>query len=348
MRDILEKITQWAERGEAVALATVIQTWGSSPRPVGADMAISGSGEITGSVSGGCVEGAVVEAALDVLESGHPRLLHFGVTDQTAWRVGLSCGGEIEVFVRPLKAALLALWQKAVRENLPSALATVIHGPQDLLGGELAILEGGDAHGSLSEDIEAETIALTRAALAGGTPKRVQLEPDVELFINVELPSPTLVIVGGSHIAIPLITLAETLNYHTILIDPRRNFGNPNRFPHVDRLFQAWPNQAFEEINVHASTAIATLTHDPKIDDPALEIALKSQAFYIGALGSRKTHKARRQRLLEEGLTTVEIDRLHAPIGLDLGGRSPEEIALAIMAEIVQSRNKSDEAMRET
>ncbi|MBS1249691.1 MAG: putative xanthine dehydrogenase subunit A [Chloroflexi bacterium] len=346
MRDILEKITQWAERGESVALATVIQTWGSSPRPVGADMAISGSGEITGSVSGGCVEGAVVEAALDVLESGHPRLLHFGVTDQTAWRVGLSCGGEIEVFVRPLAVENIQIWQEADKEGKAVATVTVIDGPPNLLGGEIVLPEneGAPAVGSLGPALAHQAWESAQYALADGRPKRIQLETHpIEFFINIELPPPTLIVVGGGHIAIPLFRQAKTLGYTTILVDPRRLFASQARFPHVDKCLPSWPEKAFSKININSSTAIATLTHDPKIDDPALEIALKSQAFYVGALGSRKTHKARQQRLLKAGLSTTQLERLHAPIGLNLGGRSPEEIALAIMAEIVQARNKRDE-----
>ncbi len=341
MRDVLNEITDWTTQGETIALATVIQTWGSSPRGVGANMAITGGGEITGSVSGGCVEGAVAEAGLTVLKTGLPQLLSFGVADATAWEVGLSCGGSISVFVRPLNSELIPLWQRAKQNGESIALATVLHGPKPLLGKELALLEDGSVHGAINSELDHQIIDLTQNALTSGKPKRVQLETNsIEIFINVEQASPTLVIVGGGHIAIPLVDYAKTLGYLSIVIDPRRMFATQSRFPHADRLIQSWPNKAFAEITINTSTAIAVLTHDPKIDDPALKIALKSKAFYIGVLGSKKTHRARRQRLLDAEMSAAEIDRLHAPIGLDLGGRSPEEIALAIMAEIVEARNK--------
>lgn len=340
MRDVLNELTQWLQQSKKIALATVVQTWGSAPRPVGANMAITAQGEMAGSVSGGCVEGAVVDASLEVLQSGVPRLLHFGVADETAWDVGLSCGGTIEIFVRPLETEIAQLWQTTLKDGKSIAAVTLIQSPQDTLGNELILLENGDVQGSLGSDLDHQALDYARSALADGTPRRVpHAKQDAEFFVNVDLPAPTLVVVGGVHIAIPLVALAKTLGYRTVVIDPRRMFGSQTRFSNVDQLIQSWPEKAFEGISLTSSTAVAMLTHDPKIDDPALQAALPSPAFYVGALGSRKTHAKRRHRLLEAGMPADQLDRLRAPIGLDLGGRSPEEIALAVMAQIVQIRH---------
>ena len=345
MRDILDELIVWHAQGKEIALATVVQTWGSAPRPLGANMALTADGEMAGSVSGGCVEGAVVEAGLEVLNSGGARLLHFGVADETAWEVGLACGGTIDVFVRPFNSSKIDFIKSSLEVGKSLASMMVIRGPEPILGEEIYLLEGGDSLSTCGPDLDHWALDQARRALAAGQPRQAELSlPDkysepVEIFINIELPPLTLIVVGGVHIAIPLTSLAKTLGYRTVIVDPRKMFGSQTRFPHVDQLIQAWPDKALGQVGINSSTAIAMLTHDPKIDDPALKGALRSPAFYIGALGSRKTHAARRQRLLEAGLSEAQLDRLYAPIGLDLGGRTPEEIALAVMAEIVQARN---------
>ncbi|MBI3763744.1 MAG: XdhC family protein [Chloroflexi bacterium] len=338
---MLSDIDRWTERGDAVALATVIQTWGSAPREVGAKMAMTADGEIAGSVSGGCVEGAVFETGADVLKTARPTLLHFGVADDTAWSVGLACGGTIEVFVEPLARE----WFQALRECLtaerPAATVTVVRGPEQRLGRKMLVTDDGPVRGTIGEGADELALAAARKALAAGQSERVALavaEP-TEVFVEVYLPSPALVIVGGVHIAIALASLAKTLGYRTIVVDPRKAFGAETRFPHVDRLIQSWPDEALTEIGLSRSTAVAMLTHDPKLDDPGLKVALPSPAFYVGALGSRKTQDKRRKRLLAEGLTEAQLDRLRGPIGLDIGARTPEEIALGVMAEIVAARN---------
>lgn len=341
MRDILSDIDRWNERGEAVALATVIQTWGSAPRGVGAKMAMTADGEIAGSVSGGCVEGAVFETGAEVLQTARPTLLHFGVADDTAWSVGLACGGTIEVFVAPLDRE----WHAALRECLiaerAAATVTVVRGPDRLLGRKLLLTEDGQTQGTIGGEADELALAAARSALAAGQSTRVPLDlaEPAEVFVEVYLPSPMLVIVGGVHIAIALANLAKTLGYRTVVVDPRKAFGTETRFPHIDRLIQAWPDEALNEIGLTRSTAVAMLTHDPKLDDPGLKVALPSPAFYVGALGSRKTQERRRQRLLAEGLTETHLARLHGPIGLDIGAKTPEEIALGVMAEIVAARN---------
>jgi xanthine dehydrogenase accessory factor len=344
MRDILKEVDQWIKEGEPVALATVIHTWGSAPRRVGAKMALTKSGKIAGSVSGGCVESAVFEAGVHSLQSGQPQLLKFGVADETAWQVGLACGGKIEVFVQALDPAFFDLWKARLRTNQPFSVVSLIDGPGDFLG--RAMLVSQDSFQlSLGAGLDQASIEKAREALAEGRSQPAALagQPKpLRAFIEVVKPTPTLIMVGGVHIAIALTSLAKTLGFQTLVIDPRRAFGNAARFPDVDRLIQSWPDEAFSEIEVTSSDAVVMLTHDPKIDDPALKKVLNGPAFYIGALGSRTTHAKRRRRLLADGVTSAQMDRLHAPIGLDIGAESPEEIALAIMAEIVAAQHQPD------
>jgi xanthine dehydrogenase accessory factor len=344
MRDILPDLNKWVDSDEQIALATVIQTWGSSPRRVGAKMALTPEGKITGSVSGGCVEGAVFETGIEVLKSGEPELLHFGVADEAAWEVGLACGGQIDVFVEPLDRALFDTWRAELLADRPHAVATVIRGPGRLLGRQVLVSEDKLAAGAQGNGFDEVILEKTRSAMAEGRSQRFEIplesEDSVELFVEVVSAPPTLVIVGGVHIAVALTSIAKALGYHTVVVDPRRSFGSSERFPHVDQLFQAWPQEAFEQINLTHQTALAMLTHDPKIDDPALQIAFNSPAFYIGALGSQNTQRKRRQRLLDSGCTEDQLGRLHGPIGLDIGAETPEEIALAVMAEVVAARHE--------
>jgi xanthine dehydrogenase accessory factor len=343
MRDLVREISEWFASGESVALATVVSTWGSSPRPMGSMMAISSGHKIAGSVSGGCVEGAVVETALEVLGGAPARLLKFGVADETAWDVGLACGGSIEVFVAPLPEATFEQLRSLEAARQPYLAASVTGGPARYVGQMLTartgeILPAGGEVGLIADWLEPRLSDL----LARDKPLHTVApgEAEYELFIDIFKPPERLVIVGGVHIAIALARLARLIGYETIVIDPRRMFAAEERFPDVDRLIQAWPQEAFPDLELTPSTAVAILTHDPKIDDPAVIAALASPAFYIGVLGSRKTHAARIQRLERSGVTKPALARLHAPIGLDLGAQSPEEIALSILAEIVATRRK--------
>ncbi len=315
----------------------MIQTWGSSPRGVGAKMAVTAAGDIAGSVSGGCVEGAVAETALQVLETRQPRLLHFGVADETAWEVGLACGGQIDVFVSPLNPDFYRLWRLSLAQEGAFAVAHVLSGLPGESGKALIVRPDGSYEGEL-EGRQMEIVQAALQALQAGRSARLTL-PNAEVFIEVSLPAPTLVMIGGVHIAIALAALAKTLGYRTIVIDPRRAFGSQARFPHADQLIQAWPDEALEQIQLDAGCAVAMLTHDPKLDDPALKVALPSPAFYVGALGSRKTQAARRERLLAGGLDPALLERLRGPIGLDIGAQTPEEIALSILAEVVAARH---------
>lgn len=328
MRDIVADVDRWREDGEKVALATVVRTWGSGPRGPGAKMALTRDARVTGSVSGGCVESAVVEEGRDTLETETPKLLRFGVTDETAWEVGLSCGGTIEIFVEVLTDTTYERLRRALREERAIAKATVIEG--ESLGRTVIVEDESTEEGSIVE--------AARRALETGRPEQVSVDGR-EVFVDVELPPPVLVMVGGVHVAVALTKIADALGYRTVVVDPRGVFGSEERFPHVGRLVREWPDKALKGLGLNRFTAVATLTHDPKLDDPALEVALASDAFYIGALGSKKTHEKRRRRLVERGVGEAELERLHAPIGLAIGSRSPEEIALSVMAEIVATRN---------
>lgn len=341
MKDILPQLQAWRANNESIAIATVIQTWGSSPREVGAKMGVTANGKMTGSVSGGCVEGAVVQAGMEVTKTGKPQLLHFGVADETAWEVGLACGGTIEVFVQPLEAQIFEPLSAAIDAEQPTASVTVVRGPDDLLGHGLVWAGGQDFSPILDGELREGAIQAARSSLADGQSRRHTLPGgQVEVFADVILPSPTIVMIGGVHIAIALAKLAKVLGYRTVIVDPRRAFGSPERFSHADRLIQAWPDEALESLQLSHSTAVAVLTHDPKLDDPALRKALPSPAFYVGALGSKTTQAKRRARLLDAGLSEAQVGRLHGPIGLNLGAHNPEEIALSILAEILAARDQ--------
>lgn len=338
MRDILSDLSRWIAEQRVIALATVVRTWGSSPRPQGATMAITADGKFIGSVSGGCVENAVIEAGIDSLKTNQARLLHFGVADETAWEVGLACGGTIDIFVKPLNLELFQSLRSALLEDSPAVVVTVIRGPQELLARELLVREEGAVTEGFGGGWNKQVLKLADEALREGTSRSARLNETLEVFLNVMIPPPTLIAVGAVHIAMALVPMAKGLGYRTVVIDPRRAWGSSERFPTVDQLIQEWPEEAFQEVKLTRSSAVVMLTHDPKLDDPALRIALASSAFYVGALGSKTTQAKRRERLMREGMDEAQIALLHAPIGLEIGAATPEEIALAIMAQIVQTQ----------
>jgi xanthine dehydrogenase accessory factor len=306
------------------------------PFYLAAGLAVSDDGGLAGSVSGGCVETSVVQVAREVLKGAPPRLLRFGVADETAWAVGLACGGSIEVFVDALDTGVFASLRDAALRDEPLALATVIAGPT-ALGRKVVLRPGGAVAGSLEGLLDSAATAAVDAALAGGRPARVPTAIG-ELFVDVLPPLPTLVLVGGVHIAVALVALGRTLGFRTVVVDPRPAFANPERFPHADRIESAWPDEALAALGLTSSTAVAVLTHDPKLDDPALDRALKSGAFYIGALGSRKTHAARLERLKAAGMSDDDLKRIRGPVGLAIGAISPAEIAVSIVGQITQVR----------
>jgi xanthine dehydrogenase accessory factor len=340
MRELLPEIEAWGADAQPMALATVVRTWGSAPRLPGARMAVGANGRVAGSVSGGCVEAAVIEAAREAARTGTPRLMSFGVADDKAWEVGLACGGTIDVFVEAPDAAAFAELASLAAADAPAAVATVLAGPH--AGRHLFLRADGQKRGSLKGPFAQEVGAAAAAALRDGKSARLSVS-ETDLFVHVLRPAPKLVVVGGVHIAIPLTWMARALGYKTIVVDPRPTFGSVDRFPQADEIVSAWPDEALGRIGLTSETAVAVLTHDPKLDDPALRTALASPAFYVGALGSAKTQAKRRERLLAAGLSESEVGRLRAPIGLDLGGRSPDEIAVSVLAQIVAVRNGRSE-----
>ncbi|HEX6487971.1 MAG TPA: XdhC/CoxI family protein [Candidatus Dormibacteraeota bacterium] len=300
MRDIATELREWDGAGEQIALATVVETWGSSPRPLASKFAVTASGKMAGSVSNGCIEGAVFEEAQKVLKSGEGKLCAFGVADDLAFDVGLACGGHIEVFVQPLSDAHR------------SALAAL------------------DDEGELRTNLQTGATEYLSGPAAPGDPRR-----EGDMFIEPVLSPAHLVIVGAIHIAIPLHRIAKVMGYRVTVIDARSQFATKDRFPDADAVVVAWPDDGMKGLKLNRSTALVILTHDPKFDLPALRAALASKAGYIGAIGSRKTNANRFEKLREEGYAAGDLARVHGPIGLDLGGRSAEETALAIMAEVV-------------
>ena len=337
MRDLLPKLRTWIEEGQAIALASVVSTWGSAPRSVGAYMAINADGQMIGSVSGGCVEGAVIEKASEVIRTGTAEYLHFGVADDTAWDVGLACGGKIDVFVQPIEAEGINKLIHELEDEHFVSHSSVVKGPENMLGASLVATEkeiifSSASLASIEADIWKEISGISRKAKTISIAKE-----NIEIFSNPLLPSPTLLIIGGVQIAIALAKMAKMMHFRPILIDPRRTFLNTDRFDNIGKIMQAWPAKAYAELSLTRNFAIASLTHDPKIDDPALIGALKSKAFYIGALGSKKTQGLRINRLREQGISENDLERIHGPIGLNIGANNPEEIALAIMSQVIQA-----------
>jgi xanthine dehydrogenase accessory factor len=320
MRDVLDDVKGWLANGDQVALATVVSTWGSAPRPAGSRMAISRSGRIAGSVSGGCLEGEVFEQAQAVLQGSPPRLLHYGVSDDLAFSVGLSCGGEVDILVERLAAPHQDL-MRALAAERPVVLATAL---KDSPGAK-KLVDAGEP-----DDVVADAGAL----LLREVPERRD-----GWFLEPFPRPPELLIVGGSHVAIPLSRLAHALGFRVTIIDARSKFADRTRFPDADRVIAAWPDEALAAITLDASSYVVVLTHDPKFDDPTIMAALQRSPRYIGAIGSRRTHRARVERLLAAGVEPSALERIHAPIGLDLGGQTAEETALAILAQMVAVRH---------
>ncbi|MGB2318906.1 MAG: XdhC family protein [Candidatus Puniceispirillum sp.] len=310
---LLELADDWQQAGHKMAMAFVMQTWGSSPRQAGSIMLIRDDHHIEGSVSGGCVEGAVIDSAQSALASGTGQRLDFGVADETAWDVGLSCGGSIAILVSPvgdqgIDSATLAraATQSRARENVRFAL--------DAATGKI------DPDMSIPADV-------TTPCIYNDTH-----------FIFIQPPSPRLIVVGGVHIAQHLVPMARRIGLDVTLIDPRSSFASEARF--IDcTIITDWPENALKTMTLDAQTALVTLTHDPKIDDDALLPALASDLFYIAALGSRRTHEKRVTRLLAAGCDANSIARIHAPAGLDIGTKDPAGIAISILAELIAKRN---------
>jgi len=345
MQDVVADLERWQKEGEEIALATVVRSWSSTPRPAGARLAITRSGRMAGSVSGGCVEGDVFERAMAVLDSQRPLVVHYGISDEMAFQVGLSCGGAIEVFVEPFRPD--PAWE-AVRQTLaeqrPCALAIGL-APLALQGRQLAVLDEDTLVGGLDQELDQAVAARARQLLLEGGAEVLALpwrEEEAAIFVEAFPPQPHLLIVGATHVAISLCQMAKALGFRVSVIDARSPFATRERFPEADELLVAWPDEVLERIHLNPYAYLVILTHDPKFDIPTLSRALRSEARYIGIMGSRGTHERRKKQLREMGYSEEEMARIRAPIGLDLGARSPQETALAILAEIIATRYGRD------
>lgn len=347
MRDLLPELERWQAAGKPIAIATVITVVGSAPRNVGATLALTAAGDIAGSVSGGCVEPAVIEVGLKTLRTGQPKLLSYGITEeQNVEQIGLSCGGEIQVFVErlenlePLTSAFHA--ERPIVRAVVAEVSGGNEGSGAAPGMNLLIPEQGDVIGSLGGSaLDAAVAAKARELLRNGESKLETVEVEgqpVRVFFAVYAPEPTLIIIGAGHITIPLSRLAKVLDYRVTVVDPREAFATRERLPDADDILLEWPDEALAHLPLSSATAVAVLSHDDKFDVPALTAALNSTAGYVGAIGSRGTRERRDRRLREAGVSDEQIARIHGPIGLDIGAQTPEEIALAILAQIVAAR----------
>lgn len=313
---IPEIALDWLQSGARVALATVVQTWGSAPRQPGAQLAIRADGTMMGSVSGGCVEGAVVFEAMEALQDGKPRLLTYGVADDLAFEVGLACGGTIRILVEPIGPDAPALHPDMLADLVAARAARQ----------PLALLTDLDSFTRQLVGPDAPGLADRFRADRSGPDEAGQM-------ITVHNPPLRLVIVGAVHIAQALVPMARLAGYDPVVVDPRDAFASDARFPGVT-LLRDWPDEALDALGLDARTAVVTLTHDSKLDDPAIIAALRSDVFYLGSLGSTRTHAKRLDRLRSEGLTDTDFARIHAPVGLNIGARTPSEIAVATLAQI--------------
>ena len=336
MLDILETMNRWLALERPVALATVVKTWGSAPRREGSKMGVSGDMRMIGSVSGGCVEGAVVEEALAGLRDGRPRLLKFGVADDMAWEVGLTCGGSIEVFVEPLDS----LWWDALAGLAVSdkfgATVTVMEGERI---GEKVLLDADGAVLYRSPMLGDAQLSAMKAAAAESRASGVAAMGQTRVMVDLQAERPHLILIGGVHVSIPLQAMAMMAGFRVSIVDPRAAFASKERFPDVANILHSYPDKALPELGLDRSTYLAVLTHDPKIDDKALITALPAEIPYVGVLSSGRTHRQRVARLKEAGLSDELIGRIRSPIGIDIGASSPEEIAVCILAEIIAVRN---------
>lgn len=348
MREVFGDLVDAVSRGESVAMATVVRTWQSAPRPPGAAMLVLGDGAAVGSVSGGCVEGALYQSAQEVLADGVPRYEVYGVSDGDAFAVGLTCGGTIEVFVERVSAEQwpeLPGLAASIEAGDPVAVATVVRGEGAPAGAHL-VVRADSVEGSLGDDYLDRIVAdEARGLIESGSTRVVgvgtegrRLAEELDVFVASYAPPPRLIVFGAIDFARAMCRVGKLLGFHVTVCDARPVFATERRFPEADEVVVDWPHRWLATQRVDARTVICVLTHDTKFDVPALTLALRTPAAYIGALGSRRTHERRLEQLREAGLTDEELSRLHAPIGLDLGARTPEETAISIAAEIIQNR----------
>ncbi|MFF2925667.1 XdhC family protein [Streptomyces celluloflavus] len=365
MLDIAEELYRWARQGRDFAVATVVAADGSAPRQPGAALAVDADGTAVGSVSGGCVEGAVYELCQEALRTGEPALERFGYRDEDAFAVGLTCGGTIDVLVTPVRrggtgpaaggaapaadrtAGTLTAALAAAARGETAAVARIVRGPAGFLGRALLVRADGGHSGTLGGPpaLDATAVEETRALLDAGRTATVEIGADgaqcgepVVLLVETSVPAPRMIVFGAIDFAAALAKVAKFLGYHVTVCDARPVFATRSRFPDADEIVVDWPHRYLDSQELDARTVLCVLTHDAKFDVPLLVRALRLPVAYVGAMGSRRTHLDRLDRLREAGLGERELHRLRSPIGLDLGARTPEETALSIAAEIVADR----------
>lgn len=349
MRDLLDTVQAWRAAGVGFGRAVTIRTFNSSPRDVGATLLVSDDGRLAGSVSGGCVEGAAAEEVRRARRDRVARVVRYGISDELAWDVGLACGGTVDVLIEPeVSPATLDAAEATTRGGPGRVLLTRL--PSDAPGSDLAPHPTGAGEPARppvtvtdgqapADDLPREAALAAADALADGGSRTVSAADGGQWFVEAFAPPLRLVVVGAVHIAVPLVRYARELGFRTVVIDRRATFAAGERFPEADELLVDWPEAGFERIGLRPSDAVAVLSHDPKLDEPAIVEAVRAGCHYVGAIGSRRTQAERRERLLAAGLDARQMARLHGPIGLELGGRTPPEIALAIMAQVVAERH---------
>ncbi|MDQ0753178.1 xanthine dehydrogenase accessory factor [Streptomyces africanus] len=350
MLDLAGHLHEWAEEGRDFAVATVVAVGGSAPRPPGAALAVCADGTAIGSVSGGCVEGAVYDLCLQALQDRETRVERFGYSDEDAFAVGLTCGGVIDIMVTPYDAddAARTAALSAAAHDEPVALARVVHGPAGLLGRAVLVRPDGSHEGGLGghPELDRTAIAQARALLEAGRTGTVEVSQDgshcpggLTLLVESAVPPPRMIVFGAIDFAAALVRAGKFLGYHVTVCDARPVFATRTRFPEADEIVVDWPHRYLASTDTDARTVLCVLTHDAKFDIPLLTEALRLPVAYVGAMGSRRTHQDRNRRLREAGVGERELARLRSPIGLDLGARTPEETALSIAAEIVAARH---------
>jgi xanthine dehydrogenase accessory factor len=353
VRDVLDEVARRWRAGEAVGVGTVVATFQSAPRPPGAAMLVDTAGEAVGSVSGGCVEGAVYEAATEVLDGESPTLHRYGVSDDDAFAVGLTCGGILDVFVERIDQQSFPDFEallKSVRAEEPVAVATVVAHPDSAaVGTHLLVWQDRSSGGLGSKRVDDAVLDDARGMLASGRSGVLEYGPQgqrrgegMRVFVNTFEPPPRMLVFGAIDFAAAMARIGSFLGYRVTVCDARPVFATRSRFPEVDEVVVDWPHrylaQEVEQGRIDGRTAVMVLTHDPKFDVPLLEVALRQPLAYVGAMGSRRTHDDRVRRLTEKGVSEQEIARLASPIGLDLGARTPEETAVSIAAELIALR----------
>ncbi|MCW8380844.1 XdhC family protein [Streptomyces justiciae] len=354
MLNIADTLHRWCREQRPFALATVVDVTGSAPLPIGTSVAVDLDGNAVGSISGGCVEGAVYELCRQVLkDGGEPQRVWFGYSDDDAFAVGLTCGGELDVLVRRVDPAAqpdLGAALAEVARGGPAAVAQIVDGPEPLLGRTLSVLGDGDeTHGALDDpEIDAVVTAHALAALRSGRTARVEVGGDADtcpeklsVLVHVHASRPRMLIFGAVDFAAALSRAGSFLGYRVTVCDARPVFATEARFPYADEVVVDWPHRYLAETSVDGRTAVCVLTHDAKFDIPLLRLALDLPVGYVGAMGSRRTHDERLRRLRELGVTEGQLARLRSPIGLDLGARTPEETAVSITAEIIAEANRA-------